>query len=161
MSLKHNVSSNWYGGNNLQQQARINECLDWYQTNLRRSSTSLMQGLFLPLMFKEDINKPQYLALAEEGRKSLPANLSIMETCLLRDNKFLCGNEVSIADLICASELLQISVTGIKIDEHPKLIDWLERVRQHVKSFDTVHKIFYVVAAKQKQTPYIKAPSKL
>ncbi len=79
----------------------------------------------------------------------------------LGNNKFLCGNNVSIADLICASEILQIAVTGEDISKHQKTIEWLERVRSNVKSFDTVHKILYTVITKQKKTSYIKLPSKM
>lgn len=137
--------------------------VDRYQTGIRRSSTDLMQGKFLPLMTKQDINQPKFQTLAKAGAKSLQSNLRIMSSVWLKDGskKFLCGDEVSIADLIAVSEIAQIAVTGEDISEHKLILEWMERVRSNVKSFDSVCSLLYTVIQRQGKQSYIKLPSKM
>jgi glutathione S-transferase len=67
--------------------------------------------------------------------------LKMMETAFLRDNQFLCGNEISIADLMAICELMQPIVCGEDVYKgHPKLAAWHERVKAKLQpEFDSAH----------------------
>lgn len=154
-----NVASNWYGGNDIKLRSRIDEFLDWYHTGLRYGSTRLMRGIFFPTLLKQDLNDPQYKSLADIGKQSYYDSLDTMQKVWLSKNKFLCGDHVSIADLIAVPEILQIAVTGLSIDKYPVIKEYLERVRQSVKSFDEVHKPLYMSIQRLKKQSYVAIPS--
>jgi glutathione S-transferase len=66
-----------------------------------------------------------------------------MENVFLQNNQFLCGNEISIADLLAICEHMQPIACGEKIYEgHPKMAAWHERVKAKLQpDFDDVHSV--------------------
>ncbi len=68
-----------------------------------------------------------------------------MESAFLRDSQFLCGKEISIADIMAICEHMQPIVCGEKIYEgHPKMAAWHERVMAKLQpQFDEVHSVLY------------------
>lgn len=70
-----------------------------------------------------------------------------LQDTFLKDKQYLCGDEISIADLMAISEVIQPTIGGLDTTkEHPKLAEWLERVKTILQpEFDEVYKTFYEV----------------
>ena len=89
--------------------------------------------------------KPIDVDKLNKFRQEFNTTLGTMEKVFLRDNLFLCGNEISIADLMACCEIMQPIACGEKSYEgHPKLAAWHERVKTWLQpQFDEVHSVLY------------------
>jgi glutathione S-transferase len=161
LSCKFNVDQHWYPRSNLEQRARVDEFIAWWYDNLRYGSRCLMMSKFLPtVMPSGDPSDPRLESVYKEGRSTYAKSLKYMETVFLSDNKrFVAGDEVSVADLLAASEIMQCALVESDISQYPRVLAWLQRVRQSVKCFDEVHSTLYFVLKRKKKTPYIEAPT--
>ena len=94
--------------------------------------------------------KPINVDKLNKLRKELNTTVGTMEKVFLRDNLFLCGNEISIADLVACCEMMQPIACGEKPYEgHSKLAAWHERVKARLQpQFDEVHSVLYRVGEK-------------
>lgn len=92
------------------------------------------------------------------GREGNPERLSQLEGLLgkskktlesyfLKDRKYICGNEISIADLQAVCELTQFWVTGVDpCEDTPVLAQWMKNVQDILQPhFDEVHDMVYMV----------------
>ena len=70
----------------------------------------------------------------------------MLETYFLKDHKFICGDEISIADLQAVCELTQFWVAGSDPCEgRPTIARWMGEVQSTLgPSFDEVHKMVYM-----------------
>ena len=73
----------------------------------------------------------------------------------LNENKFLCGNEISIADLSAACEIYQTKFIELDLSKWPKTKEWIKRVVEDDPIVFEIHKPMIKLAAvsvkKQKQ----------
>lgn len=74
----------------------------------------------------------------------------MMETYFLKDRKFICGGEISIADLQAVCELSQFWVVGADPCEgRPTIARWMNDVVTTLQPhFDDVHKMIYMARDK-------------
>ena len=92
------------------------------------------------------------------GKEADPAKLSeleavlkkskkMMETYFLKNDNFICGNEISIADVQAMCEFSQFWVIGEDPSEgYPKIKRWMSTVQSTLQPhFDEVHKMIYLV----------------
>ncbi|XP_069353710.1 glutathione S-transferase theta-3-like isoform X2 [Eulemur rufifrons] len=102
LSRKYKAPDHWYP-QDLQARARVDEYLAWQHTTLRSScSRAMWQKMMFPVFLREPV-PPETLAatLAELDRC-----LQLLEDKFLRDQAFLTGSHISLADLVAITELM-------------------------------------------------------
>lgn len=129
LSRKYKAPDHWYP-QDLQARARVDEYLSWQHTALRSCCTRAMwQKLLFPVFLGQAV-PPETLAatLAELDRC-----LQLLEDKFLRDQPFLAGPRISVADLVAITELMHPVSAGCRVFEsRPKLAAWRQRVEAAV-----------------------------
>lgn len=123
----------------LQQRARVNERMDWVNTQLCRD---VAYGLVYPQIFpghkrRSDEAQVSTLAWAQERAKLW---LQVLDRHWLGANPYICGNSLTIADLFCA-EFVYLDVgVGADLADYPNVKAWMERMKA-LKSWPAVHQV--------------------
>ncbi|XP_039703620.1 glutathione S-transferase theta-3-like isoform X1 [Pteropus medius] len=129
LSRKYKAPDHWYP-QDLQACARVDEYLAWQHTALRSSCTRAMwQKMLFPVFLGEQV-PPEMLAstLAE-----LDGCLQLLEDKFLKDQDFLAGPHISVADLVAITELMHPVSAGCQVfKSRPKLAAWHKRVEAAV-----------------------------
>lgn len=90
--------------------------------------------------------KPANPKVLDQRKEDYFKSLDILENIWLKDTKFVAGNEITIADLFGACDVMQphVCASGPDITRHKKVIAWLASVKRHFgASFDDGHKHIY------------------
>ncbi|KAG5198936.1 glutathione S-transferase theta-3 isoform X3 [Ovis aries] len=129
LARKYEAPDHWYP-QDLQARARVDEYLSWQHTALRMSCTRAMwQKMMFPVFLGQRV-PPETLAntLAELDRC-----LQLLEDKFLKDQDFLAGPHISVADLVAITELMHPVSAGCDIfKSRPKLAAWRQRVEAAV-----------------------------
>ncbi|XP_027433055.1 glutathione S-transferase theta-3-like isoform X1 [Zalophus californianus] len=130
LSRKYEVPDHWYP-QDLQARARVDEYLAWQHTALRSSCTRAMwqKQMMFPVFLGEQV-PPETLAstLAELDRC-----LQLLEDKFLKDQDFVAGPHISVADLVAITELMHPVSAGCQVfRSRPKLAAWRQRVEAEV-----------------------------
>lgn len=124
----------------LKARARVNERMDWINTQLNRE---LCYGLVYPQAFphhkrpSEDLQKGT-LAWAKERAAGW---LSVLDKHILGDNDYLCGNQITIADYYGASFVHTAQIVGSDLSAYPNVKRWLgnmKKLKSWSKTFEVV-----------------------
>ncbi|XP_030848013.1 glutathione S-transferase theta-1 isoform X2 [Strongylocentrotus purpuratus] len=147
---KFDCADHWFP-KSLQQRSRVNEYLDWQHFNTRPRMTKVFLA---EVIFPRMTGTPADPAALAPDIQRMEETLDNLEKHFLKDKPFLCGDDISIADLFGVNEVIQVEPCGYgTIDRRPKLKAWIGRVREHVQPeiFDDVCQLIYKLAkAKQK-----------
>ncbi|KAH9515115.1 Glutathione S-transferase theta-1 [Bulinus truncatus] len=141
---KFDIGDHWFPQNNLKMQARVEEYLHWHHMNTRGMCASLFQHLLLiPRATGKPVNQNQ----VEEYRKKVADVVKVLETYFLKTEAYIGGrNELSIADLLAACELMQLYACHEHslYENSPIIKAWLDRVKKDTNPyFDEAHKVVY------------------
>jgi putative sterol carrier protein len=90
-------------------------------------------------------------AKGKEANATLNASLKLMNLWLT-NQKYLCGNQISIADLSAANEISMLALIDFDLSPFPKVHDWMKRMEQ-LKNWNEVHKILNKVVAGRHRQP--------
>ena len=126
LNEKFDIPANWFGGT-IQRKAIIQQYLHWHSTTLRRGA-----GAFFYTHFAESIwGKRDYSKEIKKGHTVLRESLSILDNWL-DENRFLCGTEISFADLQGFHEFMSHYAGNIISDEQwakfKNVKIWFERI---------------------------------
>jgi glutathione S-transferase len=68
-----------------------------------------------------------------------------LENVFLKDQPYIAGNEISLADLLCVCELMQPQMAGYDYGEtRPKLLKYISLIQGQLQPhFDDAHKVLY------------------
>ncbi len=134
LNEKYEAPENWFGAT-MQQRATIQQYCHWHATYLRRGA-----GAFFYTHFAECIwGKHDYSKEIAKGRYVLDESLGYLEAWLTK-SKYLCGDEISFADLLGYHELVSHVAGAILGDtdwqKHPKIKQWFDTIseRPHSKA---------------------------
>ena len=108
----------------LQQRARVNEMMDWLNTGFYRD---FGYSLVYPQIFPHHKRRSDeaQAAVVEWGRDKAKFWLAALDRHLLGgDKKFLCGNELTIADYLGAGILSIGEVTHCDLAQYPNVARW-------------------------------------
>ncbi|MEM7469353.1 MAG: glutathione S-transferase family protein [Pseudomonadota bacterium] len=137
LNAKFEPARHWFG-DSLQQQARIQQYLHWHSTTLRRGA-----GAFFYTHFAECIwGKHDYSAEIDKGRFVLGESMGIMDKWL-GESTYLCGEEISYADLQGFHEFVSHTAGAIisadQWERHLNLKRWFDQLmeRPHAKTVTT------------------------
>jgi len=133
LAERYQVPGNWFGSTG-HQRAIIQQYCHWHATFLRRGA-----GAFFFTHFAECIwGKNDYSKEIAKGRYVLDDSLAYLNTWLSK-NIYLCGDEISFADLLAYHELVS-HVAGAIVGEtewqmYPKIKQWFDVItdRPHSK----------------------------
>ena len=134
LNEKFDLPANWFGAT-MQQRATIQQYLHWHSTYLRRGA-----GAFFYTHFAECIwGKQDYSKEIAKGRHTLYESMGLLQGWLSK-NKYLCGDEISYADLIGYHEFVSHAAGAIIPDDvwqkYPAVKAWYDTIseRPHSKA---------------------------
>ncbi len=140
LNEKFSAPGNWFG-DSAQQRARIQQYLHWHSTTLRRGA-----GAFFYSNFAECIwGKRDYSREIEKGRFVLRESMGILEGWLSK-TEFVCGDEISFADLQGVHEFVSHHAGGVipaaQWAEFPSVKRWFDTLtaRPHAQTVSTTIK---------------------
>jgi glutathione S-transferase len=125
----------------LKARAKVNEMMDWLNTNFYRDWG---YGLAYPQLFPHHKRRSDE---AQAGAIEWGANNSKNWLKLLNDhwigpkNNYLCGNEITIADYFGAGLVTLGEVIGCDFSPYPNIQRWLGNMKK-LKSWDSVNEAF-------------------
>ena len=132
LNEKYDAPANWFGAT-AQQRATIQQYCHWHATSLRRGA-----GAFFYTHFAECIwGKNDYSKEIAKGRYVLDDSLPYLEAWLTK-SKYLCGDEISFADLMGYHEVVSHVAGAILGDadwqKHPKIKQWYDTISERPHS---------------------------
>ncbi|XP_072051594.1 glutathione S-transferase theta-3-like [Amphiura filiformis] len=128
LASKYQTADHWYPSD-LKKRAKVDELLDWQHTNIRKHGIGVFFYIKLGHFFGLPALTPEQI---DERYKELDGSMTLIE-CFLKDQKYLCGDEITLADLFIANEVLQPTKCERDIyEKHPKVKAWIDRVRERL-----------------------------
>jgi glutathione S-transferase len=135
------------------ERARVNERMDWINTQLCRD---LAYGLVYPQIFPnhkrptDELQKGQ-LAWAKERAKGW---LKLLDESLIGPKQpYLCGEEITIADYFASSFVSLAEFIRADFSPYPNLKRWYERMKG-LKQWNKAHEVFYSFAGSMKDARF-------
>lgn len=136
VSSRPSVPRHWFPSSP-RLQARVNQYLDWHHINFRRpAGITVFMSLFRE---RAGATEEKARSVIAELAQPLRDALGHIESRLQIQDWIATVEDISIADLSCATEVAQLSMILYDLSPYPRLSAWYDRVRQRVKSFDDVH----------------------
>ena len=136
----------------LQARARVNERMDWVNTQLCRD---LAYGTVYPQIFpghKRPSDEAQS-ATVQWGRERAQGWLKVMNDHFLGAGRnYLCGDAMTIADYFAASFVALAEIVGTDLGAYPNVRAWLGRMKA-LKSWGPVNEVIDGFAASLKGQP--------
>jgi glutathione S-transferase len=136
----------------LKQRARVNERMDWINTQLCRD---LAYGLVYPQIFPfhkrpTDEHQKGQLAWAKERAKGW---MKILDESLIGKQPYLCGDRITIADYFASSFVSLAEFIRVDFSAYPNVQRWYERMKG-LKTWNKVHEVFYGFAGSMKEAKF-------
>lgn len=137
----------------LRQRAKVNEMMDWLNTQFYRE---FAYGLIYPQLFPH-LRRPteeQQAATLAWGKEKARNWLKVLDENLIGPNKvYLCGDEITLADyfgapILSAGELIRCDFTP-----YPNITRWLANMKAR-PGWTKANQAFYDLAGSLKQTPF-------
>ena len=136
----------------LKKRAKVNEVMDWLNTQFYRD---FGYGLIYPQLFphhkrRSDEAHAGAIAWGQQGAKNWLQILN--DHWIGPKNKYLCGDELSIADYFGAAVVSIGDLIGCDLSVYPNIKRWLDNMKK-LKSWDQVNEVFngFVAANKGKE----------
>ena len=128
LNEKFDCPSHWFGST-LRERSLINQYVQWYAYTLRLGGGAFHWTIFAPFIYGED---KDFTAERRKGYHVLYESLGIMENYWLKGRDYMCGDEVSYADLAGFHEMVSHHAGKIipdKVwDKHPRVTAWFDRM---------------------------------
>jgi glutathione S-transferase len=126
----------------LKQRAKVNEMMDWINTNFYRDWG---YNLCYPQVFphlKRRSDEAQAATL-EMGKENAKRWLKILNDHWLGPNKtYLCGNEITIADYFAVGIVTLGETIGVDFSPYPNVKRWLDTMKK-LPSWPKINDVFY------------------
>ena len=124
----------------LKERARVNERIDWINTQLNRD---LCYGLVYPQAFPHhkrpsDEHQKGTLSWAKERAAGW---LKVLNDHIIGKNEYLCGNQITLADYYGASFVATSSIIGSDLAAYPNIKRWLgnmKKLKSWAKTYEVV-----------------------
>ncbi|XP_062310254.1 glutathione S-transferase theta-2 [Osmerus eperlanus] len=141
LATKYHVPDHWYP-KQPERRARVDEYTAWHHTNTRPQAAKVF---LLEVLLPRMAGQPTEQARVERAVSELSVTLDKLQDMFLKRQPFLCGDDISLADLLAVCELMQPLGGGRDVlQDRPVLQRWLGRVQSAVgSSFDEAHAVLY------------------
>ena len=139
LNEKYDLPGNWFGAT-LQDRALVHQYLHWHSTTFRRGAGAFFYSHFAPSVWGER----DYSKEIEKGRHILYESMDLMHSFWLKDSDYLCGDEISFADLQCYHEFVSHIAGRVIPDDiwqkYSRVKDFCERMgaRPHAQTVNAV-----------------------
>jgi glutathione S-transferase len=140
----------------LRERARVNERMDWVNTQLCRD---LAYGLVYPQILPNHKRRSDEAqdATVQWGKERTQGWLKILDEHILgAKNAYLCGDAMTIADYFASSFVALAEVTGSDFAAYPNVRRWLGRMKS-LKNWKQVNEAIDGFAASLKGNPMVAA----
>ena len=138
----------------LKQRAKVNEIMDWLNTNFYREWA---YGMIYPQVFPhhkrptDDVQK----ATVEWAKERAANWLKLLNDYWIGPNKqYLCGNQITIADYFGAGLVTLGEVVRCNFSAYPNVERWLNNMKK-LKSWPKVNEVFYGLVNSVKDQPFV------
>jgi glutathione S-transferase len=139
----------------LKQRAKVNEIMDWFNTNFYRDYG---YGWIYPQLFphhrrpSEDVQK----ATVAWGKERAEGWLKVLNDYWLGpDKKYLCGDQITIADYFGISLLTLGEVIGCDFSKYQNVQRWLSNMKK-LPSWPRINEALYGFAEAVKGQPFVR-----
>ena len=133
----------------LRQRARVNERMDWFNTQFYRDWG---YGLIYPQLFPH-LKRPsdeQQKGVVAWGKERSKGWLKILDQNLIGSrNAYVCGDQVTLADYLGAAYVTAGEAVRCQFSDYPNVSRWLANMKKG-KNWEKVNKPFYDLAASLK-----------
>ncbi|KAG7282400.1 hypothetical protein CRUP_029721 [Coryphaenoides rupestris] len=140
---KYNIPEHWYPSQP-ERRAKVDEYIAWHQTYTRPHTASV----FITEVLRPRLSgSPVDAVRLERALAVLTETLGLLESMFLKRQPFLCGDDITLADLLAVCELMQpLGGDRDVLSDRPKLLQWRSRVQSALgESFDHAHSVLYKV----------------
>ena len=138
----------------LKARAKVNEMMDWINTNFYREWG---YNLCYPQLFphlKRRSDEAQAATL-EFGKENAKRWLKVLDDYWLSPNKpYLCGDAITIADYFGAGLVTLGEVIGVDFTPYPNVKRWLERMKK-LPNWDKVNEAFNALVTSVKGQAFV------
>jgi len=112
----------------LKKRARVNEVMDWFNTGHIREYA---YNLIYPQIFPHHTRTPDVAQTAtlERGKSQAETWLTRLDQHVLGSKKFLCGDDITIADYFGAEILATGDLIGVNLTKYPNVDRWMKTMR--------------------------------
>jgi glutathione S-transferase len=137
----------------IKQRARVNERMDWFNTQQYREWG---YHLIYPQIFPHHKRATEEAQkdCVERGRAQSEAWLQVMNDHVIGKNKFLCGDQITIADYFGAEILSAGDLIGISFKKYPNVDRWMSTMRA-LPSWKKVHEVHDGFAASLRDKKFV------
>ena len=112
----------------LRQRARVNERMDWINTQMSRDFTyGFVYPQVLPMFKRED--PAVQAATLSWGRERARGWMKVMDVHVLGANRYLCGDAITIADYFAAPFIALGDVIRCDFNGYPNVKRWLSSMK--------------------------------
>jgi glutathione S-transferase len=138
----------------LKKRAKVNEMMDWFNTNFYRDYA---YGMAYPQIF------PHHKRPTDEihsgtiawGQERAKGWLQLLNDYWIGPNKpFVCGNEITIADYFGSCLVTLGEVIRVDFSKYPNVNRWLGNMKK-LKSWPKVNEALYGLATAVKELPFV------
>ncbi|KAM7415463.1 hypothetical protein PAMA_017799 [Pampus argenteus] len=143
LATEYDVPEHWYP-RQPERRARVDEYTAWHHSNTRPHAAKVF---ILEVLLPTQTGSPVEEVRLSHALSQLDDTLDKLESMFLRRQPFLCGDDITIADLLAVCELMQ-PVGGARdiLQQRPQLQRWRTRVQAAVgDSFDRAHAVLYAL----------------
>jgi glutathione S-transferase len=125
-----------------QKRARVNERMDWFNTGFYRDySYGYIYPQIFPFMKREDDHVQA--GTVAYGCAKAKGWLKVLDQAILGPaNKFVCGNEITIADYLGAMMVLSAEAIGCDYSAYPNINRWMTSMKA-LRNWGPVNAAFY------------------
>ncbi|XP_020505433.1 glutathione S-transferase theta-2 [Labrus bergylta] len=148
LATKYAIPEHWYP-RQPERRARVDEYTAWHHTNTRpHAARVFILEVLLPAQTGSHVDEVRL----NRALSQLQDTLDKLESMFLRRQPFLCGDDITVADLLAVCELMQPMVGGRDVlQQRPQLQHWRSRVQSAVgDSFDKAHAVLYAARDRRK-----------
>jgi glutathione S-transferase len=138
----------------LKARARVNEVMDWFNTNFYRDYA---YGLAYPQLFPHHKRRSDeaHAATLEWGKENAKKWLQILNDHWLGQGKaYLAGDQVTIADYFAVGLLTLGELIRCDFSPYPNITRWLDNMKK-LKTWSTVNEHFYGLAGQLKEQKFV------
>ncbi len=139
----------------LQQRARVNEIMDWFNTNFYRDYA---YGFIYPQLFPHHRRPSDDVQTATIGwgKERAEGWLKVLNDHWLgSDKKYLCGDQITIADYFGVCLLTLGEVIGCDFSAYPNVKRWLDTMKR-LPSWPKINEALYGYAEAVKGQPFVR-----
>uniref|UniRef100_A0A8C6U6S4 glutathione transferase n=1 Tax=Neogobius melanostomus TaxID=47308 RepID=A0A8C6U6S4_9GOBI len=145
------LADHWYPADP-RRRARVDEYTAFHHTHTRPHAAKVfILEVLIPAQTRSPVDAPAL----NRALSDLDQTLDLIQSMFLRRQAFLCGTDVSVADLLCVCELMQpLGGDRDVLESRPLLRSWRSRVQSAVgPAFDNAHSVLYAVRERFKARP--------